>query len=127
MFLRGKRLDLEVPETGNLENILLIDDDDDWSKLFADWLKGTKVKLTRSTDLKKLTSADLILVDEHIASVPVTDVLNALSKVGLTSKTVVLTSAINPERVTQFLRAGVKDVIVKPYSGSEASEFLKYK
>ncbi len=127
MFLRGKRVDLEVPETGNLENILLIDDDDDWSKLFAEWLKGTKVKLTRSTDLKKLPSADLILVDEHIASVPVTDVLNALSKAGLTSKTVVLTSAINPERVTQFLRAGVRDVIVKPYSGSEASEFLKYK
>jgi GAF domain-containing protein/CheY-like chemotaxis protein/anti-sigma regulatory factor (Ser/Thr protein kinase) len=127
MFLRGKRVDREVPEVGNVESILLIDDNDDWSKLFTEWLKGTKVKLTLSTDLKKIPPADLILVDEHIASVPVTEVLDALSKAGLASKTVVLTAAINPERVTQFLRAGVKDVTVKPYSGSEASEFLKYK
>jgi response regulator of citrate/malate metabolism len=54
-----------------------------------------------------------------------TDVLAALSKAGLTSKTVVLTSAINPERVTKFLRDGVKDVNLKPYSGSEISELLK--
>ena len=88
-------------------------------------LKGTKIKLTQSTDLKKIPGADLILVDENIASVPLTEVLLALSKAGLASKTVVLTSAINPERVTQFLRDGVKDVTVKPYSGGEVSELLK--
>jgi response regulator of citrate/malate metabolism len=79
-------------------------------------LKGTKVKLTQSTDLKKLPAADLILVDENIASVSLTDVLTALTKADLASKTVILTSAINPERVTQYLRNGVKDVTVKPYS-----------
>jgi response regulator of citrate/malate metabolism len=67
----------------------------------------------------------VILVDENIAAVPLTDVLSALSKAGLVSKTVVLTSAINPELVTQFLRDGVRDVTVKPYSGSEVSELLK--
>jgi len=55
----------------------------------------------------------------------VTDVLAALSKAKLAARTVVLTAAINPERVTQFLRAGVKDVTVKPYSGAEVSELLK--
>jgi response regulator of citrate/malate metabolism len=51
--------------------------------------------------------------------------LSALSKAGLASKTVVLTSAINPERVTKFLRGGVKDVTLKPYSGGEISELLR--
>jgi GAF domain-containing protein/anti-sigma regulatory factor (Ser/Thr protein kinase) len=125
MFMpRGHANDAAI-EAGSVRNILLIDDNDDWAKLFARLLKDTKVKLTQSTDLKKLPAADLILIDEHIAAIPLTDVLVALSKAGLSSKTVVLTSAINPERVTKFLRDGVKDVTLKPYSGSEISELLK--
>jgi signal transduction histidine kinase len=100
----------ESIETGSVNNILLIDDNDDWAKLFSELLKGTKVKLTQSTDLKKIPAADLILVDEHIACVSLIDVLSALSKAGLASKTVIITAAINPERVTQFLRHGAKDV-----------------
>jgi GAF domain-containing protein/CheY-like chemotaxis protein/anti-sigma regulatory factor (Ser/Thr protein kinase) len=112
-------------QTGSVKNILLIDDNDDWSNLFAELLKDSKVKLTQSTDLKNIPAADLILVDENIASVSLTDVLSALSKAGLAAKTVILTSAINPERVTKFLRDGVKDVTVKPYSASEVNELLK--
>ena len=127
IFLRGKRMEVEMPQVENIQSILLIDDDDDWAKLFDGVLKGTRVQLTRSTDLKKIPAADLILVDEHITAVPVREVMAALSKAGLVSKTVVLTSAINPERVTNLLRAGVKDVNLKPYSGSEVTELLKYK
>jgi GAF domain-containing protein/CheY-like chemotaxis protein/anti-sigma regulatory factor (Ser/Thr protein kinase) len=112
-------------QTGSVKNILLIDDNDDWSNLFAELLKDSKIKLTQSTDLKNIPAADLILVDENIASVSLTDVLSALSKAGLAAKTVILTSAINPERVTKFLRDGVKDVTVKPYSASEVNELLK--
>ncbi|MCC6259494.1 MAG: hypothetical protein IT311_01425, partial [Anaerolineales bacterium] len=121
---RGKSNDQAV-EAGEVKNILLIDDNDDWAKLFGELLKGTKIKLTQSTDLKKLPDADVILVDENIAALSLTDALSALSKAGVLSKTIVLTSAINPERVTQFLRAGVKDVTVKPYAGNEVSELLK--
>jgi len=125
MFMpRGHGND-EAIETGSVKNILLIDDNDDWAKLFAKLLKDTKVKLTQSTDLKKLPVADLILVDENIATLSLTDVLSTLSKAGLAPKTVVLTSAINPERVTKFLRDGVKDVTLKPYSGGEVSQLLK--
>jgi GAF domain-containing protein/anti-sigma regulatory factor (Ser/Thr protein kinase) len=125
MFMpRGHASD-EGVEAGSLKNVLLIDDNDDWAKLFTEMLKATKVKLTHSADLEKFTAADLILVDENIASISLTDVLFALSKAGLSSKTVILTSAINPERVTKFLRGGVKDVTVKPYTGSEISELLK--
>ncbi|MBL8101067.1 MAG: GAF domain-containing protein [Anaerolineales bacterium] len=112
-------------QVGGVKNLLLIDDNDDWSNLFAELLKDSKIKLTKSVDLKNIPATDLILVDENIASVSLTDVLSALSTAGLAAKTVILTSAINPERVTKFLRNGVKDVTVKPYSASEVSELLK--
>jgi len=125
MFMPRGHVVSEGVEAGDVKNILLIDDDDDWAKLFAGLLNGTKVKLTQTTDLKKFPEADVILVDENITSIPLTDVLSALEKNKLESKTIILTSAINPERVTQFLRHGMKDVMVKPYSGSEVSELLK--
>jgi GAF domain-containing protein/anti-sigma regulatory factor (Ser/Thr protein kinase) len=125
MFMPSGRVEHDSVETGGIKNILLIDDDDNWAKLFAEQLKDTKVKLTQFTDLKKFPAADLILVDEYIAAVPLTDVLSALAKAGLASKTVVLTSAITPERVTKFIRDGVKDVILKPYSSVEIGELLK--
>jgi len=125
MFMPRGHANGEAIEAGSVKNILLIDDNDDWANLFAELLKDTNVKLTQSTDLKKIPAADLILVDEHIASLSLTDVLSALSAAGLAAKTVILTAAINPERVTQFLRAGMKDVTVKPYSGGEISELLK--
>lgn len=125
MFMPQGRITNEEVQPGGVKNILLVDDNDDWSNLFKEMLKGTKVKLTQTTDLKKIPAADLILVDENIASITLTEVLAALSKAGLTSKTMILTSAINPERVTQYLREGLKDVTVKPYSGSELNELLK--
>ncbi|MCB0102460.1 MAG: GAF domain-containing protein [Anaerolineales bacterium] len=125
MFMPQGRITNEEVQPGGVKNILLVDDNDDWSNLFKEMLKGTKVKLTQTTDLKKFPAADLILVDENIASITLTEVLAALSKAGLTSKTTILTSAINPERVTQYLREGLKDVTVKPYSGSELNELLK--
>jgi len=125
LFVPGTQIDMEAPHTDGVKNILLIDDNDDWANLFGELLKGTKVNLTQSTDLKQFPDADLILVDENIAALPLTDVLTALSEAGLASKTVVLTSAINPERVTQFLRDGVKDVTLKPYSGAEVTSLLQ--
>ncbi|MFN8433107.1 MAG: GAF domain-containing protein [Anaerolineales bacterium] len=125
MFMPQGRVTSSEVQPGGVKNILLIDDNDDWSNLLTEMFKGSKVKLTQTTDLKKFPEADLILVDENIASAPLTDVLAALSKAGLAPKTVILTSAINPERVTQYLREGLKDVTVKPYSVSELNELLK--
>ncbi|HMV28035.1 MAG TPA: GAF domain-containing protein [Anaerolineales bacterium] len=125
LFMPQGRVTSSEVQPGGVKNILLIDDNDDWSNLLTEMFKGSKVKLTQTTDLKKFPEADLILVDENIASAPLTDVLAALSKAGLASKTVVLTSAINPERVTQYLREGLKDVTVKPYSVNELNELLK--
>ena len=115
----------EPLKAGNVKNLLLIDDNDDWANHFSELLKNTNVKLTQTTDLKKLPAADLVLVDENITAIPLADVLTAIAKAGLVSKTVILTSAINPERVTQFMHNGMKDVSVKPYSAGEVSELLK--
>jgi GAF domain-containing protein/anti-sigma regulatory factor (Ser/Thr protein kinase)/CheY-like chemotaxis protein len=125
MFMPKGQTEHKAIEPGSVKNILLIDDNDDWAKLFDELLKETKIKLTQSTNLKKFPSADLILVDENIVSVPLIDVLSALSEAGLVSKTVILTAAINPERVTQELRHGAKDVTLKPYSSGEINELLK--
>jgi GAF domain-containing protein/anti-sigma regulatory factor (Ser/Thr protein kinase) len=125
MFMPQGRVTSSEVQPGGVKNILLIDDNDDWSNLLKEFFKGSKVKLTQSTDLKKLPDADLVMVDENIGSVSLTDVLGALTKAGLASKTVILTSAINPERATQYLRQGLKDVSVKPYSVGELNELLK--
>ncbi len=125
MFMPRGRVDVEQAQPGSVKSILLIDDNDDWANLLGHMLKNTKVKLTQSIDLKKFPEADLILVDENIASASLNGVLAALSKAKLAPKTVVLTSAINPERVTQYLRDGLKDVTVKPYSANELNELLK--
>lgn len=125
MFMPRGRVDVEQAQPGSVKSILLIDDNDDWANLLGHMLKNTKVKLTQSTDLKKFPETDLILVDENIASASLNEVLAALSKAKLARKTVVLTSAINPERVTQYLRDGLKDVTVKPYSANELNELLK--
>jgi len=121
---RGQ-VSVESVQSGSVKSAILIDDQDDWSAFFADALKNAKIKLTQTLDVKKLPAADLILVDENIAALPLGEVLSALAKANLAAKTVVLTSAINPERVTQLMRDGVKDVTVKPYSGAEISELLK--
>lgn len=124
MMPQGRVTSSEI-QPGGLKNILLIDDDDDWANLFKEMFKGAKVKLTQSTDLKKFPEADLVLVDEHIASASLSDVLAAISKAGLAPKTIILTSAISPERVTQYMRGGLKDVTVKPYSVNELNDLLK--
>ncbi|MFN8399082.1 MAG: GAF domain-containing protein [Anaerolineales bacterium] len=125
MFMPQGRASSSEVQPGSVKNILLIDDNDDWANLLTEMFKGSKVKLTQTTELKKFPEADLIFVDENIASASLTDVLAALSKAGLASKTMILTSAINPERVTQYLREGLKDVMVKPYSVNELNDLLK--
>jgi GAF domain-containing protein/anti-sigma regulatory factor (Ser/Thr protein kinase) len=110
---------------GKIASVLLVDDDDAWAKQFADSLAKMGVKLTRTTDAKQIAAADLILIDEHCTSVDMQTVLDTVTKSKLLARTVVLTTAINPERVTDFLRAGVRDVQLKPYTQEEIAELLR--
>ncbi|MFZ5912504.1 MAG: GAF domain-containing protein [Chloroflexota bacterium] len=101
--------------------VLLIDDNDEWAQNFTQDAKKAGAKIARQSKLDSFPSVDLLLVDEHAASFSMDDVLAAVKEAGLAGKTIVLTAALNPERVTRYLRAGLRDVRPKPYTAQEIS------
>jgi GAF domain-containing protein len=101
--------------------ILLIDDDDEWARKFQ--RAGRNV--TRQSSATLLPAADLVLVDEYGASYSTAEVLDHLGKAGLLAKTLVITAAQDVERTAGYLRAGVRDVRLKPYSGEDVEAMLK--
>jgi response regulator of citrate/malate metabolism len=110
----------------NLENaplsILLIDDHDDWAKFFIGHL-GKSVKQRASVKIDP--QADLILVDEHLDAASIETVLEAAKNAMVISKVIVITAALDVDRVTRTLRKGVRDVRLKPYSLEELSSLWK--
>ncbi|MEW5938458.1 MAG: GAF domain-containing protein [Chloroflexota bacterium] len=125
VYLPQGRLKEEIAPAGKVSSVLLIDDDDAWAARFTDALAKMGVKATRATDVSKLPTADLVLIDEHCSAVDMDETLKAVTDAKLLGRTVVLTAAINPERVTYFLRAGVRDVLLKPYTYEEVAELLR--
>jgi GAF domain-containing protein len=113
-----------VALSGRALTVLLIDDNDEWAQNFIQDTKKAGAKIARQTNLDSFPSVDLLLVDEYAASFSMDDVLAAVKEAGLAGKTVVLTAAMNPERVTRYLRAGLRDVQPKPYSAQEISTLL---
>jgi response regulator of citrate/malate metabolism len=63
--------------------------------------------------------AALILVDEHVESLDLDAALAAIQQAGLASKTILLTAALDVDRMTRLLRAGFRDVRLKPYTAAE--------
>ena len=108
-----------------VSNVLLLDDDDEWAQSFLNVLTKAGIKVSRQDALDKLPDADLLIVDEHSASFSMDDVLASVKKANLADKTIVLTAALNPERVTKYLRDGVRDVQPKPYVAEEVATLLK--
>ena len=104
--------------------ISLIDDDDDWARFVTNILTAAGKKVTRYPSAEGATDADLILVDETLTIRPVAEVLADLKDAGAASKTVVLSTAMKVERTTRYMRAGVKDVALKPYTPAELAELL---
>ena len=43
----------------------------------------------------------------------------SIQKAGLAAKTIVLTAALDVDRMTRLLRSGIRDVRLKPYSPAE--------
>lgn len=109
---------------GEIDNVLLLDDDDEWAQLFLKVLADAGINAARPDKLDKLPNADLIFVDEHSASLSMDEVLATVKKAGLADKTIVLTAALNPERVTHYLREGLRDVQAKPYVAEEMATLL---
>ena len=52
------------------------------------------------------------------------EVLSDLGQAGVLDKTLVVTAAMKVERTTAHLNAGVKDVVLKPYTAAELAALL---
>jgi DNA-binding NtrC family response regulator len=111
--------------TGDVANVLLLDDDDEWAQNFVKVLADAGINATRQDKLDQLSQADLIFVEEYSALLSMEDVLASVKKADLADKTIVLTAALNPERVTHYLNEGLRDVQPKPYMAQEVAVLLK--
>ena len=98
---------------GKTPVVSLVDDDDAWAQFFADSVK------TASRATVPDEKAELIIVDEHIESADFEAVIASIQKAGLAAKTIVLTAAVDVDRMTRLLRSGIRDVRLKPYSPAE--------
>jgi signal transduction histidine kinase len=125
VWLPAGRVPTEALTKGTVTSLLLLDDDDEWSQFFLQALKDAGLKASRQDTLDALPAVDLLLVDEHSASFSMDDVLASVKQAGLADKTIVLTAALNPERVTRYLRAGLCDVQPKPYTVEEVAALVK--
>ncbi len=117
---KGTTVDLTLPagrlvtaKLGKLPVVSLVDDDDAWAQFFTNTVK------TASRASAPDAKAELILVDEYIESADFEKVIASIQKAGLAAKTIVLTTALDVDRMTRLLRSGIRDVRLKPYSPDE--------
>jgi hypothetical protein len=108
-----------------VSSVLLLDDDDEWAQSFLSVLADAGIKTSRLDQADSLPDTDLLFVDEHSASFSMDDVLPSVKKADLADKTIVLTAALNPERVTHYINEGLRDVQPKPYRADEVAALLK--
>ena len=100
-------------------HILLIDDEDPWAQFAVNTLTAAGYWVTRATKLDGKVKPDVIMVDETLLAGPVADILEKLKASGLIGRTLIVSAALNVERTAGYLKAGVKDVILKPYTMEE--------
>ncbi len=106
------------------DEILLIDDDDPWARFVADTVAGAGKRAAHPMTVDEAANADVILVDEALVVEPIADVLSTLKAAHAIDKAVVVCAALNVERTAAYLKAGVKDVALKPYTPGELAALL---
>jgi CheY-like chemotaxis protein len=114
----------KVDLSGVPHRILLIDNNDTWAKFVVATLTGAGKKVARKQEFIAADGVDLILVDEVLNVVPVKDVLQSLAEAGVADKTILVTAAPKVEQVTKYLKMGIKDATLKPYTPGELLELL---
>ncbi len=111
--------------SGGAENILLLDDDDQWANFFGSVVVSAgKVLTHRSGEARIDGSPDLVLVDEFQLNMPLEDILQTVERAGMGERTILLTTAPNVERTTAYLRRGLRDIRLKPYTLAEIAELV---
>jgi GAF domain-containing protein len=99
------------------QSILLIDDDDRWSRFVERTLVGAGNSVTRSIDVPRdVTGFDLILVDDVLEAANVLDTLRQLRAAAVDDKTLVVAASLRVERTMELMPYGVRDIVLKPYT-----------
>ncbi len=108
-------------------SILIIDDEDPWSRFVENVLieAGNTVALLPEVPAD-MVPFDIVLVDDLIRAVPSNRILKRISKAEVGEKTLVVTSDLRVERTMEVMRFGVRDMFVKPYTKAELAEKLQW-
>ncbi len=85
-----------------------------WTDFISATLEKSGSALSKTID----SAADILLLDEILAD----QTLPSLEK--LCQKTIILSAAPRVERITEYLRIGIKDVLLKPYTAEELEKIL---
>jgi signal transduction histidine kinase len=104
------------------QSIWLLDDDDSWSRLATQTLSAAGKQV--QCGLQVEGEPDLIVVDEALENMVITDVLETLKTAGLIDRVVVVSAALLVEWATAYLQSGVRNAQLKPYSPAEFAELL---
>ena len=95
-------------------NIAIIAPAGEWTDFATEALRNADKNVSQ----KFGPNTDLLLLDESLAD----ETLPALEKLG--QKTLILSAAPSVENITKYLQAGVKDVVLKPYTTEDLSKTL---
>jgi GAF domain-containing protein len=107
-------------------SILLIDDDDAWSRFVRTTLVDAGNTVSRSVDGQvDLDGFDCILVDDAPETVDVRAVLKRVRAAGAGGKTLVVASSLRVERTMELMSFGVRDVVLKPYAAGALGELVR--
>jgi K+-sensing histidine kinase KdpD len=106
------------------DNVLLIDDDDEWARWATNALTAAGKSVTLQIATDRVAQADLILVDEALEAASLAETLAALQAAGAAGKTIIVAAAVQVERTTSYLQAGVRDAVLKPYTPGELAAIL---
>ena len=129
---QGAKFTILLPVAENLasadlgaapDNVLLVAEESEWSAFVSAAFSSAKKNVVRQLDAKGASEAGLIIVDEAV-SVSVIEILDALKASGMAQKTILVSSALQVERTTQYMRVGLYDVRLKPFTTEALAALL---
>ncbi len=107
------------------KSILLVDDDDSWSRFAKAALVDAGNTVTHSVDGQvDLEAFDSILVDDALEAADIRAVLKRVRADGMGDKTFVVASSLRVERTMTLMPFGVQDVVLKPYAADTLAKLV---
>ncbi len=107
------------------KSILLIDDDDVWSRFVQTTLVDAGNHVVCSVDGQvEMETFDLILVDDAPKVENIRAVLKRVRAASVGDKTLVVASSLRVERTMVLMPFGVRDVVLKPYVAGALAKLI---